>query len=157
MKYFSILVLAVAGAAVIIGCGDTQSAEKQKPKGPPHGGTPVAVGKHKYVLEFVRDAQAGTLQAYVMDAHFEKLVSVPETNFTLLAKVAGREERAEFGRMPATPPSKDGSSYLFATRGEWIKGATKFEGLIPTITLKGRTYTNIAFPFPQGTAEKHDH
>ena len=139
------------------GCHKHEHANKEEPKGPPHGGTPVAVGHHKYNLELVRDGQAGTLQAYVLDAHFEKFVAVPETNFTLLAKVDGREERAEFRQLPATPPSSDGSSYLFATRGEWIKTATNFEGLIPTITLKGRTYTNIAFPFPKGSVEEHDH
>ena len=117
----------------------------------------MAVGKHKYNLEFVRDGDAGSMQAYLMDAHFEKFVAVPETNFTLMAKVDGREERADFRQMPATPPSSDGSSYVFATRGEWIKTATNFEGLIPTITLKGRTYTNIVFRFPEGLVEEHDH
>ena len=137
------------------GCRDSQSGGQHQMQGPPHGGTPVAVGKHKYHLELVRDAQAGRMQAYVLDAHFEKFIAVPETNFALLAKVGGRDERLDFSRMPATPPSADGSSYLFESRAEWIKNATNFHGLIPTITLKGRTYTNIAFPFPEGAAEPH--
>ena len=144
-------------AALVCGCRDSRPAQDPVPKGPPHGGTPVAVGKHKYNLEFVRDADAGAMQAYLMDAHFEKFVSVPETNFTLLAKIEGREERAEFRQLPAIPPSPNGSSYQFAARGEWIKMATNFEAVIPTITLKGRTYTNIAFRFPEGLTEEHDH
>ena len=139
------------------GCHKHEHTASDEPKGPPHGGTPVAVGEHKYNLEFVRDGEAGAMQAYVMDVHLEKFVAVPETNFTLVAKVGDREERAEFRQLPAIPPSSDGSSYLFATRGEWIKTATNFEGLIPTITLKGRTYTNIAFPFPKGLVGEHDH
>lgn len=154
-KFYLVAVIIMSGLAA--GCHKHEHADKQDPTGPPHGGTPVAVGKHKYNLEFVRDGDAGAMQAYLMDAHFEKFVSVPETNFTLLAKIEGREERAEFGQLPAIPPSPDGSSYQFAARGEWIKMATNFEALIPTITLKGRTYTNIAFRFPEGLTEEHDH
>ena len=147
--------MTICGLAV--GCHKHEHAPKDQPTGPPHAGTPVAVGDHKYNLEFVRDGDAGAMQAYLMDAHFEKFVTVPETNFTLIAKVGDREERAEFRQLPAIPPSSDGSSYLFATRGEWIKTATNFDGLIPTITLKGRTFTNIAFPFPKGLIGEHNH
>lgn len=151
MKQFLIIVCA---AAVVSGCGNSQSGDKHEPKGPPHGGTAVAVGHHKYNLELVRDADKGVLQAYVLNAHFDKFVAVLETNFTLIARVGASEEKVNFERMPATPPSSDGSSYLFETRGDWIRSATNFQALIPTITLKGRTYTNIAFPFPEGLVEQ---
>lgn len=147
-------VIIFCAAAVVSACGNSQSGDKHELKGPPHGGTPVAVGHYKDNLELVRDGDKGVLQAYVLNAHFDKFVAVPETIFVLIAKFAGSEKKANFERMPSTPPSSDGSSYLFETRAQWIRSATNFQGLIPTITLQGRTYTNIAFPFPEGVVEQ---
>ena len=142
-------------AALAFGCSDSIAADKQALKVPPREGTPVVVREHRLNLKLVRDAKAGLLQAYLCDGEFSKFVSVPETNFTLRAKVDGREERAEFVRVPAEGASTKNESWLFEARAEWVKTAAKFDGVIPTATFKGRTYKNIAFPFPKGT--QHDH
>jgi hypothetical protein len=109
--------IAVIICGLAVGCQKQTGSENGGREGPPHGGTAVAMGRHRYNLELVRDGEAGTLQAYVLDAHFEKFVMVRETNFTLIAKVGEREERAEFAQLPAAPPASDGSSYQFAARG----------------------------------------
>jgi hypothetical protein len=155
MKRVSILTLAVAGAvaAAVSGYDNSQAAEKQK--GLPHGGTGVVVREHRLNLELVPDPAAGLCRAYLYDDAFAKPVAVAETNFTMLARVGGREERADFVRVPDKGNGGTKESSVFEARAEWIKTASKFEGLIPTATFKGRTYRNIKFPFPEGT--QHDH
>ena len=124
--------------------------------GPPHGGTPVLVAEHKYHLELVRDPAAGVMQAYVLDDHLHDFIRVPETNFTLLATIDGKTEQLDFARMTnAMSPNPSDPSFLFEARADWIKTVTNFSGLIPGITLKGQTFTNIAFPFPKGTQHTH--
>lgn len=140
------------------GCRDSQRADGHSghTHEPPHGGTPVVVAEHKYNLELVRDGAAGLMQAYVLDDGFHDFVRVPETNFTVLANIEGRTERAEFMRVTnAMSPNPGDPSFQFAAQAEWLKTATNFEGMIPTITLKGGTFTNITFPFPKGTRHEH--
>src|SRR5687767_11854324 len=98
-QYLRVLKMASMAALLFAG-SDSQAAEKQVAKVPPKEGTPVVVREHRLNLKLVRDAKAGLLQAYLCDGDFTKLVAVPETNFTMLAKVGGREERAEFVRVP---------------------------------------------------------
>lgn len=142
-------------AAPVSACRDSQSGGKHKAHEPPRGGTPVVVRKHELNLELVRNGETGLLQAYLCDEEFEKFVAVPETNFTMMAKLDGREERAEFVRVLNTESGGTNESWTFEARAEWVKAAAKFEGLIPSATFKGRTYTNISFPLPEGTRHTH--
>jgi len=152
-SFISLAGVAVVGAA--FSGGYVSGANGKKPK-TPHGGTPVLVAEHKYHLELVRDGAAGSMQAYVLDDDLEKYVAVPETNFTLHATFAGKTEQVEFKRAPDAGESKvAATSSLFESRADWIKSATNFSGMIPSITLKGRTFTNVGFPFPKGTQHTH--
>lgn len=123
---------------------------------PPHGGTPVVVAADQFHLELVLDATAGKMQAYVLDGHLESYVQVPETNFVIVAKVGGSTEQLSFQRAPdpasGTVPAK---SLLFEAQAEWLKSIKEFEGNIPTITLGGKTFTNISFAFPKGSKHVH--
>jgi hypothetical protein len=114
------------------------------------------VAEHKYHLELVRDAAAGVMQAYVLDGNLRDFIRVPETNFTLAASLSGQTQQVGFLRATnSMSPMPSDPSFLFEARADWIKTATNFEGLIPSITLKGQTFTNINFPFPTGTWHTH--
>jgi hypothetical protein len=122
------------------------------PEEAPHGGTVVKLGKHGFILEFVRDPDAGKFQVFVLNGHME-YVEVPENAFDLVAKVQGKEHRLTFNRAKAAGEDK---SSTFEGSADWIKTTKKFEGSIPEITLKGKTFTNVSFAFP--TAKKaHKH
>lgn len=125
-----------------------------KPSSSPHGGTPVQVGAHDFHLELVNDTHAGKMLAYVFDDHFEKPVSVPPTTFDLIATFGGQEHKAVFNPGDGAASPATNVSVFFAT-APWLKQATEFEGLIPQITLKNETFTNITFSFPKGTLHKH--
>jgi hypothetical protein len=151
-----------AGALFIVtGCNKSPQATAQKddhghdhPSGPPHGGTPVKVGEHDFHLELVNDPQAGKMLAFVMDDHMEHAESVPPTTFDLVAKMGGQEHRATFkAGEESTPPTTNIS--VFSASADWFKTATNFDGVIPTITLKGETFTNVTFTFPKGTRHSH--
>src|SRR5688572_24302757 len=129
---FPILLLCLAAAT---GCRDSQSSHDHS-HGPPHGGTPVVVAEHKYHLELVRDATNGIMQAYVLDEDLHDFIRVPEAGFTLVANMSGNAQRIEFQRATnAMSPNPSDPSFLFEGRAEWVKTATNFDGLIPSITL----------------------
>jgi hypothetical protein len=124
-------------------------------KGPPHGGTPVQVGNHGFHLELVRDAEKGRFQAYVLDAHVQRYVPVPERSFEMVATISNKQERVTFNRTaPAGAAKAPDASYEFEAAAEWIKTATNFNAVLPKITLKGRTFTNVTFAFPKGSMHR---
>jgi hypothetical protein len=123
-------------------------------KGRPHGGTPVIVGSHGYHLELVRDAEKGRLQAYVLDGHAEKYVDVPEASFDMVATVGANEEKLKLIRTEAAGKPLSQASSVFEGTAEWVKTATNFTAVIPTITLKGKTFKDVKVSFPKGSIHR---
>ncbi len=58
---------------------------------PPHGGTPVVLGDEAYHLELVRDPQAGTLQAFLLDGEMENFVRAAMPSIEIVARAGGAE------------------------------------------------------------------
>ena len=117
---------------------------------PPHGGTPVALGDN-YQIEWVLDAPAGKLQAYVLDGEMENFVRITPPSFDVTAKLPGREEILHFAAIPnAATGEKVGSTSLFEAQQEWLKTTKTFDAVIQSINVEGAIFTNIAFNFPKG-------
>jgi len=147
------LVLFVVGIAAAFVVSQSYSAEKFK--GPPHGGTSVQIGNHGFHLELVRDAEKSRLQAYVLDAHMQGYVSVPEKSFVMLATISNQQQRVMFNRVPEPGSEKLAeASHTFEGSADWIKQATNFNAAFASITLKGRTFTNVTFSFPKGSMHR---
>ena len=154
-----ILAFALAGAmaVVISGCGEPdEHAGHDHAKGhghtAPNGGTLVELGSHQGNVEFVRDGAAGKLTAYILDAHAENFVRVPLDTFTLKATVAGKEETLTFKPVGNTVTGeKPGDTSQFEASAEWIKTTTAFDAVLPTLPVKGTTYTDVKFNFPKGS------
>jgi hypothetical protein len=123
-------------------------------KGLPHGGTPVVVGSHGYHLELVRDAEKGRLQAYVLDGHAEKYVDVTESSFEMVATIGAKQERVTLQRTPAPGKPASQASSVFEGTAEWVKTATNFNAVIPTITLMGKTFKDVKVSFPKGSIHR---
>jgi hypothetical protein len=163
----------VAALALLNGCGESPRADAHGHShegeaahdhdaghagdhGPPHGGTPVNIADDKFHLELVLDSSAGKMQAYVLDGHLEGYVPVSETTFAIVASVGAKAESLAFQRAPDAASGKvPEKSSLFEAQAEWVKTAKEFEGRIPTITLAGKTFTNISFSFPKGSKHVH--
>jgi hypothetical protein len=149
-RHFALLTVCLATA---LGACNSYSADQFK--GLPHGGTPIVVGSHGYHLELVRDAEKGRFQAYVLDGHVENYVSVPEKSFDLIATIEGKEQRLTFNRAPATGSKEVAKeSYTFEGTADWVKTATNFNGVVPTITLKGKTFKDVKVSFPKGSMHR---
>ena len=148
-KHIALFALVIAAA---LSGSDSFAADNSK--GLPHGGTPVIVGSHGYHLELVRNAEKGQLQAYVLDAHAANEVAVPEQSFDLVAKIAGKDEKITLTRTPAAGKPITQASPTFEGTAEWVKSAATFEAVIPTITLRGRTFKDIKVSFPKGSIHR---
>jgi hypothetical protein len=160
---------AIAALSLLSGCGEREGAGSHGHRhadgkthhhggkaSTPHGGTPVMIGNGNFHLEIVADPTVGKIQAYVLDGHLERYVQVPETRFVLEARTDGATHQIEFLRAPDLQSgSIVAKSALFEGKAEWLDTVRAFDGRITQITLNGNTFTNILFPFPEGTKHVH--
>ncbi len=158
---FTTILATLATLALVTGCGDSQPTasadhDDDHMHAPPHGGTPVQLGDEVYHLELVTDTAEGKMLAYLYDGHFHDPVMVAETNFVLQAHWNGTTQNLSFARLPdpATGHLLQATA-LFGARADWLKTNPPFEGTLPLITLRGRTFTNVVFPYPKGTIHAH--
>ena len=118
---------------------------------PPHGGAPVVLGDEAFHLEFVRDEEAGKLQAYVMDGHMEEFVRIKAASFKIT--VDGEVDPAELELKAVANEATGevvGDTALFEVQADWIKTTTNFSATIPVLELRGKKYENVKFKFPEG-------
>jgi hypothetical protein len=153
MRTLFISLLALA-AVLGTGCGNRQSNSSDNGPHlhvdvPPHGGTPVALGDD-YQIEWVLDAPAGKLQAYILDGEMENFVRIAPPSFDVTAKLPGKEEVLHLVAIPnSATGEKVGSTSLFEAQADWLKTTKTFAAVLREINVKGTTFTNIAFTFPQ--------
>ncbi len=152
-------------AALIVGCSKTETADahgeahdhaghSHHEHKPPHGGTPVELGEEEYHVEFVRDATAGRLQAYIMDGELEFFVRIAAPSFAVTAQVAGKEESLLFQPVANNATGEAvGNTSLFEVQTDWLKTTTNFDAVLKEITVRTKSYTNVAFNFPKGSDE----
>lgn len=149
----------VATAAIISGltaCKDSHNHDHDHAghghhHTPPHGGTAVALGKEEFHLEFVLDATNATLQAYVLDGHLENYIRVTNATLNIVASMDGPPKALAFQAVASTASGETvGDTSFFEARAEWLRTATKFDGVLDEITIRGKKFEKIAFHFPKG-------
>ncbi len=143
-------------AGMLAGCGGrtptAPSGSELHKDVPPHGGTPVVLGED-YRLELVLDAPAGKMDAYVFDGEFENFVRINAESFQMTARWPGRAESLAFKAVPnAATGETVGDTSMFETRADWLKTQKSFDAVLQQLTVKGATYSNVAFNFPNGNA-----
>jgi hypothetical protein len=118
---------------------------------PPHGGTPVVLGDEVYQVEFVLDAAAGDLQAFVLDGEMENFMRASSPAFTLIATVGG-QPRTLTMRAVANPATGEtvGDTSMFEAQADWLKTTPEFDAVLQAITIRGSTFTDVKFNFPKG-------
>ena len=118
---------------------------------PPHQGTPVVLGNEEHHVEFVRDAAAGTLQAYVMDGELEDFVRVKQNSFEGVAAFRGGRHPLKFEAVPNNATGETvGDTSLFEAKADWLGAESNFDVTIDELTVRGKTYQSIKFNFPKG-------
>lgn len=117
----------------------------------PHGGAAVELGDEQYHVELVLDPTTGTLQAYVLDAELENFVRASAPTLDIEATVAGGPKAVSLAAVPNTETGETvGDTSLFEVRADSLRGATGFDGVIRSVTIRGSTYTTVPFNFPKG-------
>ena len=124
----------------------------------PHKGTLVEFGEEFAHLELVIDAQTGKISAYALDGEAEKAVRIAQKEIEI--KVA-KAEKAGSGPAEAftitlkaqasvLSGEKVGDTSEFAGQSDMLKGLVNFDGVLVTITIKGKAFENVKFNFPKG-------
>lgn len=148
------LFVALLACSVLAGCGkktgdasgENHAGHEHHEHKAPHGGTLVEIGEHQFNLEFVRDEKAGTLTAYVLDAHAENFVRLALPAIVVNAQIGGRTETLSLTAVanPATGETVGDTSQFTATAA-WLKTAAHFDATIPALEIRGAKFTPVKF------------
>lgn len=121
----------------------------------PHDGVLVELGDHESQLEFVLDPETGLLTVYVLDAHAESAVRLSEPQLSLQIERIGAGPPVRPGREAlldavgnALTGETPGDSSVFSGVVAELAGATRFEAVLPIISVKGREYRNVRVRYP---------
>lgn len=162
--------LLIVAALTLTGCGDGDDHDHDHGHDhhhhhhdAPHDGTLVALGDHGAHLEFLIDAEAGTMTMWVLDGEAEKPIRI--ANETVAVKVSWINPGLPDDPDPITADfvlaaqadeltgdTVGDSSRFFVKRGTivWDKNLTI---TVEPLTIKGATYDNIEFKYPEGNEE----
>ncbi len=160
MNYSMLLCLLVGSLSLGLGGCDrpqrpSEAAAHQHKDLPPHGGTPVTLGDDAFHVEFVRDAEAGKLSAYVLDDEMEEFVRGGSPGFTVVAKVGGEERALEFKPVADAATGETlASTSLYEAQAPWLKTTAAFDAVIKTLSIHDQVFTDVAFNFPKGNAKE---
>jgi hypothetical protein len=125
---------------------------------PPHGGTVVVLGEEEFHLEVLAHPDEGRLQVYVLDGHMDNFIRLPVPSFELRIEMNGTNRPLELAAVRRRATGEEvGDSALFEGRAEWLKGRTNFQAELTQLTIRGREYRSVRFPFPEGNAADHTH
>ena len=139
-------------------CPNCEHAEKKPTAAahhhdPPHGGTAVTLGDEEGHVEFVRDAAAGKLTAYLLKPHMTGFWRTSATQFEAVAKVGDKTETLVFKAVAnAATGETVGDTAQFETQADWLKTTDKFDATLMELNLNlpGKTFKAVAFNFPKG-------
>ncbi len=118
----------------------------------PHDGTLIVFGEEFAHLELVLDGQAGKLTAYVLDGEAENPVRLEAPQLEI------RQGEEVLQLLPVanelTGETAESTSQYEVT-ADSLKGATTWKGSVVAITLKGQSFEEVEFDFPEGN-EHHE-
>jgi hypothetical protein len=117
----------------------------------PHGGTLVVLGDEEFHLEFLHDQERGAMQAFILDGHAHQFIRLPIPSFRVLARFADREEILSFNAVAQVETGETiGNTAMFQAEADWLKDHREFNAVLEQITIRGRDYSQVHFPFPEG-------
>ena len=138
--------------------GETHETQAHHEHTAPHGGTLVVFGDEFAHIEFVLDQTTGQLTGYVLDGEAEKPVRLSQKTIDL--KIHQEDVQSDFslqlsGVANVLTGETEGDTSQFAAQSDALKGVSEFHAEIVSIALKGQTFTDIDFTFPEGNEETH--
>lgn len=155
----------------LVGCGDGgggyKTAEQLKTERPavpkkddhhdehhhhaPHHGSLTMLGDHVAQIELVVDAEAGKLEAYILDGEAEKALTVDQKELELSVTLPEAKEPLALKLAPidAAKPEEG-----FAVQNDGLKGAKALTGTLASLKIGEKTHEKIAVEFDAAKAAK---
>lgn len=110
----------------------------------PHNGTLVELGDHKYSIEFVHDHAAGSLTLYVLDAHAENFIRLPDRSIEALVQRNGQPTPLTLAAVANSATGETvGDSSQFTGSADWLRSSQTIELAIPSLTVRGMVFEDI--------------
>lgn len=154
IKLISWMILASLVALGQAGCGGGHDHSEAGPHhhDPPHGGAGVTLGDEEAHIEFLVDAEAGTVTAWFFKPHMERYLRIKAESFAVLAKLPDGEARLTFAAVANAGTGETvGDTSQFVARADWLAGGTEsFDAVLPEVRVRGRVYRSVAFNYPKG-------
>ena len=91
------------------------------------------------------------MDAFVLDGHMEEFVRIKAETFTVSAQIGDKTEKLEFAaKANDATGEKVGDTSQFTVQADWLKTATNFDAAVVLIDVRGTSFTNVSFKFPEG-------
>jgi hypothetical protein len=119
----------------------------------PHGGALIELGEEFAHIEVVPDTATGRLTAYVLDGEAENSIRIKQSEIEIVVENPADTIKLSGVANTLTGETSDDTSE-FSGRSERLKGATDFDGVIKTISIKGQEFKDVAFNFPKGNEKQ---
>jgi len=118
----------------------------------PHGGTLVVFGNELAHVELVLDRETGALRAYVLDGDAQRGIPVAQPLLAVdVTPPDGEPFRVGLAAVESVLTGETvGRTSEFVGRSEGLVGLERFDGAIREIDVKGRSFRNVRFGFPEG-------
>jgi hypothetical protein len=131
----------------------TSKKEVEHEHAAPHGGTLIELGEEFAHVEIVLDAATGRLTAYALDGEAEKAVRVKQSEIDIV--VENPAVKIKLGGVAnALTGETPGDTSEFSVQSDALRGATDFDGVIKSISIKGKEFKDVAFNFPKGNEKQ---
>lgn len=116
----------------------------------PHNGTLVELGDHNFAIEFVHDSSAGTLTLYILDAHAENFVRLPDRSIEAIVQRDGQPTPLTLAAVANDATGETaGNTSQFTGTADWLKSPPAIQLAIPTLTVRGMVFEDIRALIPQ--------
>ena len=141
----------VLGLILLAGCGKSHNHEHHHhAHKAPNGGTMVELDHDRCHLEFFKDDNnASRMIAVAHTFHpSHQLVKLSMTDFTVIAKVDGREKALLFRPVvDSLAGNSTTNSSRFATGAEWLASTSSFKARVVKVEFPGGSAANKTFQF----------
>ena len=111
----------------------------------------MTLGDEEAHIEFLVDAEAGTVTAWFFKPHMEQYLRIKAESFVVLATLPDGEARLTFAAVANAGTGETvGDTSQFVARADWLAGAGSFDAVLPEVSVRGTVYRSTAFNYPKG-------
>jgi predicted small lipoprotein YifL len=114
----------------------------------PHGGALEVLGDETAHVELLLDAETGKLTAYVLDGEAESPVRIAQTSLRLT--IGGRTVVELNAVANPLTGERVGDTSQFEGASGMLRGLTKFDGVLESITARGVKFDAVPVGYPGG-------